>query len=75
MMDRDPAEARDFHHPYTPYDIQTDFMNAVYDCIEDGKIGIFESPTGVSFLKMIVQSADLDFRNRQSNTYLMSLSS
>jgi chromosome transmission fidelity protein 1 len=38
--------ARDFHHPYQPYDIQTEFMNAVYDCLEDGKVGIFESPTG-----------------------------
>ncbi|KAH9864702.1 hypothetical protein J1614_010638 [Plenodomus biglobosus] len=37
---------RDFHHPYTPYDIQNEFMHAVYACLEDGKVGIFESPTG-----------------------------
>jgi chromosome transmission fidelity protein 1 len=37
---------RDFHHPYQPYDIQTDFMNAIYDCLDTGKVGIFESPTG-----------------------------
>ncbi|KAF9695163.1 hypothetical protein EKO04_006762 [Ascochyta lentis] len=37
---------RDFHHPYEPYSIQKDFMNAVYDCLEDSKVGIFESPTG-----------------------------
>lgn len=37
---------RDFHHPYEPYEIQQQFMNAVYDCLEDGKVGIFESPTG-----------------------------
>ncbi|KAF2687652.1 DNA repair helicase [Lentithecium fluviatile CBS 122367] len=37
---------RDFHHPYEPYDIQKQFMNAVYDCLEDGKVGVFESPTG-----------------------------
>ncbi|KAF3044996.1 ATP-dependent DNA helicase chl1 [Didymella heteroderae] len=37
---------RNFHHPYEPYDIQQQFMNAVYDCLEDGKVGIFESPTG-----------------------------
>lgn len=37
---------RDFHHPYQPYDIQTEFMNAVYDCLETHKVGIFESPTG-----------------------------
>ena len=37
---------RDFHHPYKPYDIQIDLMNAIYDCIDKGKVGIFESPTG-----------------------------
>tara|TARA_R110002003_G_scaffold63_1_gene5781 strand:+ start:4201 stop:5262 length:1062 start_codon:yes stop_codon:yes gene_type:complete len=42
----DSNKARDFHHPYQPYDIQNDFMNAVYDCLESGKVGIFESPTG-----------------------------
>lgn len=37
---------KNFHHPFTPYDIQQQFMEAVYDCIESGKVGIFESPTG-----------------------------
>jgi chromosome transmission fidelity protein 1 len=36
----------DFCHPYQPYDIQTDFMTNLYHCIEHGKVGIFESPTG-----------------------------
>lgn len=44
MTDND--DARDFHHPYEAYDIQKQFMNAVYGCLEDGKVGIFESPTG-----------------------------
>lgn len=39
-------ENRNYHHPYEPYDIQQAFMNAVYQCLEQGKIGIFESPTG-----------------------------
>lgn len=38
---------RTFHHPYQPYDIQQDFMSSVFECLEDGKVGIFESPTGV----------------------------
>lgn len=42
----DERNERDFHHPYTPYGIQNQFMNAVYDCLEAGKVGIFESPTG-----------------------------
>ncbi|KAI5199968.1 DNA repair helicase [Aureobasidium subglaciale] len=43
--------AEKFHHPYEPYDIQLQFMRTLYDCIEQGKVGIFESPTGeyVSF--------------------------
>jgi chromosome transmission fidelity protein 1 len=42
----DVNREREFYHPYQPYDIQKDFMNAVYSCLEDGKVGIFESPTG-----------------------------
>jgi chromosome transmission fidelity protein 1 len=44
-MDDDNTE-RDYHHPYEPYQIQKEFMNAVYKCLEKGKVGIFESPTG-----------------------------
>jgi len=36
----------DFCHPYQPYEIQLDFMNNLYRCIEHEKVGIFESPTG-----------------------------
>lgn len=35
-----------FHHPYQPYNIQLDFMQKLYQCIENGHVGIFESPTG-----------------------------
>lgn len=35
-----------FGHPYQPYSIQVEFMQAVYDAMTQGKIGIFESPTG-----------------------------
>lgn len=37
---------KDFHHPYQPYDIQQQFMESMYSCIQDGNVGIFESPTG-----------------------------
>lgn len=36
----------DFHHPYTPYAIQEEFMSTVYRVLEEGKVGILESPTG-----------------------------
>ncbi|OJD29995.1 atp-dependent rna helicase chl1 [Diplodia corticola] len=40
------AQQRNFHHPYEPYEIQKQLMSALYECIETGKVGIFESPTG-----------------------------
>ena len=40
-----PSDSK-FCHPYEPYDIQLDFMSSLYECIESGKVGIFESPTG-----------------------------
>lgn len=41
-------EKLDFHHPYTPYDVQEQFMKTVYDVLQkgDGQVGILESPTG-----------------------------
>lgn len=41
-------EALDFHHPYTPYGVQNQFMRAVYNVLEtgNGQVGILESPTG-----------------------------
>jgi chromosome transmission fidelity protein 1 len=40
------SAVRDFHHPYTPYAIQETFMSTVYDVLDQGTIGILESPTG-----------------------------
>ncbi|OAL38669.1 hypothetical protein AYO20_01875 [Fonsecaea nubica] len=41
----EPTQAN-FSHPYQPYSIQLDFMRELYRCIEEKKVGIFESPTG-----------------------------
>lgn len=35
-----------FQFPYEPYDIQVQLMKQLYEALELGKIGIFESPTG-----------------------------
>ena len=44
------AESRAFStFPYDPYPIQRDFMQALYDTIDAGQIGLFESPTGAAF--------------------------
>ena len=46
-MEAARREARSkYYHPYEPYDIQYDLMKVIYECIDTGKIGILESPTG-----------------------------
>lgn len=35
-----------FPFPFPPYDIQEDFMKTLYHVLENGGVGIFESPTG-----------------------------
>ena len=35
-----------FPFPFPPYDIQEDFMRTLYSVLENGGVGIFESPTG-----------------------------
>ncbi|PYH95219.1 ATP-dependent RNA helicase CHL1 [Aspergillus ellipticus CBS 707.79] len=39
-------QAEDFHHPYSPYDIQLQLMRALYTCLEQGNVAVLESPTG-----------------------------
>ncbi|XP_026670110.1 ATP-dependent DNA helicase DDX11 isoform X2 [Ceratina calcarata] len=36
----------EFPFPFPPYPIQNEFMKELYKCLEDSKLGIFESPTG-----------------------------
>lgn len=36
----------EFPFPFQPYDIQKGFMRELYSSIEQGGLGIFESPTG-----------------------------
>lgn len=35
-----------FDFPFSPYDIQLQFMQKLYFALENRKLGIFESPTG-----------------------------
>ncbi|KAJ8028374.1 ATP-dependent DNA helicase DDX11 [Holothuria leucospilota] len=46
-VERNPgADGITFPFPFTPYSIQEDFMQSLYVTLQDGKVGIFESPTG-----------------------------
>ncbi|KAL8711053.1 MAG: hypothetical protein Q9220_004434 [cf. Caloplaca sp. 1 TL-2023] len=62
------ATERDFHHPFHPYEIQVQLMNAVYDCIEEGKVGIFESPTGTGKSLSLICSTLLWLQDEQRRT-------
>ena len=54
----EPA-VKDFHHPYEPYDIQSELMNVIYQCIAEGKIGILESPTGTLLLDCFCEPSNV----------------
>lgn len=45
VKDEESQVMRDFHHPYSPYAIQETFMGTVYQVLEEGKVGILESPS------------------------------
>ncbi|XP_017055079.1 ATP-dependent DNA helicase DDX11 [Drosophila ficusphila] len=39
-------KAQDFGFPYAPYEIQEQLMQELFQVLEKGQVGIFESPTG-----------------------------
>jgi chromosome transmission fidelity protein 1 len=43
--------------PFEPYPQQSILMNAIYSCIANGKVGIFESPTGTGKSLSVICSA------------------
>jgi hypothetical protein len=57
MMALGAPAAKDFHHPFKPYDIQENFMRTVYEILDrgDGSVGILESPTGTVRLICFIQ--------------------
>ena len=49
----------EFKFPFEPYSIQLDFMRQLYETVEAGQVGIFESPTGTGdlyFWKIFLKS-------------------
>lgn len=62
----EPSQA-DFCHPYQPYSIQLDFMIKLYRCIEEKKVGIFESPTGTGKSLSLICGALTWLRDHERN--------
>ncbi|RNJ58024.1 ATP-dependent DNA helicase chl1 [Verticillium nonalfalfae] len=72
-----PDEVTDFHHPYTPYDVQTQFMTEAYKVLQtgNGQIGILESPTGTGKSLSLICAALTWLRNHKSHENELSLGS
>ncbi|GAB0134464.1 hypothetical protein EsDP_00002835 [Epichloe bromicola] len=65
----------DFHHPYTPYNVQEEFMRTVYGVLEqgEGQIGILESPTGTGKSLSLICASLTWLRNYKSTQFETSL--
>ncbi|ORY58908.1 helicase C-terminal domain-containing protein [Pseudomassariella vexata] len=63
----DGIQKIDFHHPYTPYDVQEQFMGTVYGVLEKGnsQVGILESPTGTGKSLSLICAAVTWLRNHK----------
>ncbi|CAK7231642.1 ATP-dependent DNA helicase chl1 [Sporothrix eucalyptigena] len=74
--DASAAASSKYHHPYTPYDVQMQFMKTVYDVCErgDGQVGILESPTGTGKSLSLLCAALTWLRNHKRSQFEASLS-
>ncbi|KHN97459.1 DEAD-2 domain-containing protein [Metarhizium album ARSEF 1941] len=68
-------EKLDFHHPYTPYAVQEEFMKTVYSVLDkgEGQIGILESPTGTGKSLSLICASLTWLRNFKSNRFEVSI--
>ncbi|KAM3609175.1 uncharacterized protein V6R79_010695 [Siganus canaliculatus] len=65
-----------FPFPYKPYNIQEEFMQALYSALDQGKVGIFESPTGTGKSLSLICGAlswltDYEEKRRQETAALL----
>ncbi|KAI4824927.1 hypothetical protein KUCAC02_020640 [Chaenocephalus aceratus] len=65
-----------FPFPYQPYNIQEQFMQALYSALDQGKVGIFESPTGTGKSLSLICGAlswlsDFEEKRKQESAALL----
>ncbi|XXQ30437.1 Helicase ATP-binding domain-containing protein [Plasmodiophora brassicae] len=48
---------REIPFPFEPYDVQRQFMSELFDCLETGRLAMFESPTGTGKSMSIICAA------------------
>lgn len=65
----------DFHHPYSPYNVQLEFMKEAYTVLErgSGQIGILESPTGTGKSLSLICASLTWLRNFKRKEFSASL--
>ncbi|KAF3763990.1 DNA repair helicase [Cryphonectria parasitica EP155] len=65
----------DFHHPFSPYDVQLEFMKAAYETLErgSGQVGILESPTGTGKSLSLICASMTWLRNFKQRQFAASL--
>lgn len=66
----------EFPFPFPPYTIQKDFMKNLYSCLDNGKLGIFESPTGTGKSLSIICGALkwlVDYEEKYKNSLVEEL--
>ncbi|XP_031369791.1 ATP-dependent DNA helicase DDX11 isoform X3 [Apis dorsata] len=67
----------EFPFPFSPYLIQNQFMKELYKCLENAKLGIFESPTGTGKSMSIICGALkwlFDYEEQQRNQLTTAIS-
>ncbi|KAL2017210.1 hypothetical protein VTK56DRAFT_2417 [Thermocarpiscus australiensis] len=64
-------EPVNFHHPFTPYDVQLQFMRTVYEVLKkgNGQVGILESPTGTGKSLSLICAALTWLREHKRSQY------
>ncbi len=61
------ASPPSFPFPFPAYSIQKDFMSALFRCLEDSSLGIFESPTGTGKSLSVICGALAWFHAHEDN--------